>query len=52
MTQKGDNLNGDNKINDNEWHFYDNPLKEICNTEVNERGPPLFALKFPELFVY
>ena len=35
-----------------EWHFYDNPLKEICTSEVNSKGPPLFALKFPELFVY
>ncbi len=42
----------DSETNDKEWHFYENPFKELCNTTVNERGPPLFALKFPDLFVY
>ncbi|CAG2104067.1 unnamed protein product [Medioppia subpectinata] len=38
---------------DKDWHFYENPLKELCaESEVNGVGPPLFALKFPELFVY
>jgi len=52
MGLKEDNPNHENDTNEIEWHIYDNPLKEICNSEVNERGPPLFALKFPELFVY
>lgn len=40
--------------NNNTWHIYNNPL--IPFVEINEvissRGPPLFALRFPDLFVY
>jgi hypothetical protein len=44
-----------------EWHIYDNPLKELCVESYAAGvagngsaavGPPLFAMKFPELFVY
>ncbi|KAJ6222144.1 hypothetical protein RDWZM_000689 [Blomia tropicalis] len=37
----------------NNWHIYKNPLLSFCDvSEVNSRGPPLFALRFPDLFVY
>ena len=35
------------------WHIYDNPLLSLCDiSEINSRGPPLFALKIPDLFVF
>ena len=35
------------------WHIYDNPFLSHCDVaEINARGPPLFALRFPELFVF
>lgn len=35
------------------WHIYDNPFGKYCDvSEINSRGPPLFALRFPELFVF
>lgn len=35
------------------WHIYDNPLLNLCDIgEFNTRGPPLFAIRFPDLFVY
>lgn len=34
-------------------HVYDNPFQAICDfNEVNPRAPPLFAIRFPDLFVY
>jgi len=46
-------VGGDEPNPPKEWHFYENPLKEMCtDSVVNSAGPPLFALKFPELFVY
>lgn len=36
-----------------DWHVYDNPLLSLSNfNKINPRGPPLFALRFPDLFVY
>jgi hypothetical protein len=29
-----------------------NPFGELCNITYNVRGPPLFAVQFPEMFVY
>lgn len=36
------------------WHLYDNPLIQLCDMSQieNSRAPPLFALRFPNLFVY
>ncbi|XP_054157072.1 protein EFR3 homolog B-like isoform X2 [Oppia nitens] len=52
-SQRGLGLRKQLTVDDNSWHFYDNPLRELCSeTDVNSAGPPLFALKFPELFVY
>lgn len=34
-------------------HVYDNPLLSLCDiSQINSRAPPLFALRFPNLFVY
>ncbi|XP_075680751.1 protein EFR3 homolog stmA isoform X2 [Dermatophagoides pteronyssinus] len=38
---------------DGNCHVYDNPLLSICDiSQINSRAPPLFALRFPNLFVY
>lgn len=35
------------------WHLIDNPFMSLCDiSEINQRAPPLFALRFPNLFVY
>lgn len=40
-------------LHSEKWRIYDNPLLSLCDiSEINSRGPPLFALRFPDLFVY
>lgn len=30
----------------------ENIFYEICTAPINEKAPPLFAIRFPDLFVY
>lgn len=41
------------QLNQPTWHLIDNPFISLCDiSEINQRAPPLFALRFPNLFVY
>lgn len=35
------------------WNIVDNPLMALCNmSNIDSKAPPLFALRFPDLFIY